>query len=487
MSWKSFHISSFFLLLLSFLFAANLPAQQAAIISGTVTDELGEPLPGVSVELKGAVPLKPETIYTDSNGNYVFRNASPGNYQLVFRLFNFVTVVKSMAVTSDTSIGLDVAMHLTLDAEVVVTGKDSFRNLAERTDSLDNLIGVADAASVGVVTGQQVDQRPFLRAGEVLETVPGVVISQHSGQGKANQYYLRGFNLDHGTDFSISVNDIPVNMPTHGHGQGYADINFLIPELISVVQYKKGPYDAEEGDFAAAGATHISYANSLPDYLAQATGGNFTHGRALLAGSPKIGSGYLLYGFEYSYDDGPWDNGDNFRKLNGVLRYSRLFGQSAFSITGMGYEGKWDSTDQIPLRAVENGEIGRFGNVDPTDGGKTHRYSLSTEWERNWNKSVTRVSAYVMDYKLNLWSNFTYFLDDQVNGDQFEQADDRTVFGGKITHRFLNKLGNFDTENVVGLQFRKDDITGVGLFHTKARERLSTTRQDDVIETGRRL
>jgi outer membrane receptor protein involved in Fe transport len=150
----------------------------------------------------------------------------------------------------------------------------------------------------------------------------------------------------------------------------------------------------------------------------------------------------------------------------------------------MGYDAKWDSTDQIPQRAVNDGEIGRFGNIDPTDGGKTHRYSLSTEWEHNWTKSVTRASAYVMDYKLNLWSNFTYFLDDPENGDQFEQADDRTVFGGKISHRFLNRWGNFDAENVVGLQFRKDDINEVGLFHTVARQRLSTTRQDDVIETG---
>src|SRR5207253_75809 len=148
----------------------------------------------------------------------------------------------------------DATMHLALNADVTVTGKRTFANLADIANPEENLVGVAPSATQGAVTGRQIDQRPIRRAGEVLETVPGVIISQHSGEGKASQYYLRGFNLDHGTDFATAVAGMPVNMPSHAHGQGYSDLNFLIPELVSGVQFSKGPYFADRGDFATAGA-----------------------------------------------------------------------------------------------------------------------------------------------------------------------------------------------------------------------------------------
>lgn len=344
-------------------------------------------------------------------------------------------------------------------------------------------VGTSDSASVGRVTARRIETRPALRPGEVLEYVPGVIITQHSGDGKANQYFLRGFNLDHGTDFAIDVDGIPVNMPTHAHGQGYADLNFLIPELVSGIDYRKGPYYAEVGDFSAAGAASIHYANSPPHSIGSVTIGENDYKRALLAGSPNVGGGTLLYGIELVGNDGPWDNPENFRKFNGTLRYSRGDKADGFSVTGMAYKANWDSTDQIPQRAVDSGLIGRFGTIDPTDGGETSRYSLSYEQHHDFGGGRVVVDAYAIHSKLNLWSNFTFFTD-QTNGDQFEQAEDRTVLGVHPRVEFYNKLAGMDSIFKIGMQARRDDIEPVGLYHTVARQRIGTTREDKVVETS---
>ena len=178
-------------------------------------------------------------------------------------------------------------------------------------DRADNLVGTARSASEGAVGHQQIESRPLLRPAEVLEAVPGLIATQHSGTGKANQYFLRGFNLDHGTDFATFFNGIPVNLPSHGHGQGYTDLNFLIPELIQEVDYKKGPYYADVGDFSSAGAVNLRYFDILPQGIAKAEGGQFDYGRLLLADSPAVGEGRLLYALEGLFNGGPWDNPDD--------------------------------------------------------------------------------------------------------------------------------------------------------------------------------
>ncbi len=345
-------------------------------------------------------------------------------------------------------------------------------------------VGTSDSASEGRVTARRVETRPALRPGEVLEYVPGVIITQHSGDGKANQYFLRGFNLDHGTDFSISVAGMPVNMPTHAHGQGYADLNFLIPELVSGIDYRKGPYYAEVGDFSAAGAADIQYANSLPHTIGSVTIGEHDYKRALLAGSPNVAGGTLLYGIELVGQDGPWDNPENFRKFNSALRYSRGDKADGFTVTGMAYKANWDATDQIPQRAVDAGLIDRFGTIDPTDGGETSRYSLSYEQHRDFSGGRIVVDAYAIRSTLNLWSNFTYFLDDPVNGDQFEQSERRTVLGVHPRVEFYNKLAGMDSIFKIGLQARRDDIDPVALYHTVERQIIGTTRSDTVVETS---
>ena len=354
-------------------------------------------------------------------------------------------------------------------AEIQVTGRAS------------DMLGVADSATEGVTGRQDLEKRPVLRPGEVLETVPGVIITQHSGSGKANQYFLRGFNLDHGTDFRVTLDGVPVNMPTHGHGQGYSDLNFLIPELVDTVRYKKGPYYADQGDFAAAGAANVTYVTSLPEEIVQVTSGRYGYGRLLAADAIRFQDSELLGAVEYGGNDGPWDRPDDFRKLNGVLRWNRGDAVSGLTVTAMGYDGQWNSTDQIPERAVREHIIGRYGLIDPTNGGRSHRYSLSAELRRSSTSSLTRASAYVVRYGLDLFSNFTYFLDDPENGDQFEQVDDRTVAGFQVERQWLSSWRGREIETFTGFQARSDDIAN-GLFHTRERFRLSTTRQDDVRE-----
>lgn len=350
----------------------------------------------------------------------------------------------------------------------------------------DSLIGTADAASQGTVTAKQLENRPLLRPGEILEAVPGVIITQHSGDGKANQYFLRGFNLDHGTDLAVTVAGMPVNLPTNAHGQGYADLNFLIPELVSRMQYKKGPYYADEGDFSAAGAVRIDYAETLKQGIAEIGVGSWGHRRLLAADSVKAGEGSLLYAAEYFHNDGPWQAPEDYRRLNAVLRYSQGSPSNGFNLTAMAYQGKWDSTDQVPQRALDSGLIGRFGTLDPTDGGETHRYSLSGDWRRTGENGITRANAYLIDYRLNLFSNFTYFLDNPVRGDQFEQADNRLVAGAAASHAWLGKLAGRDTEHTVGAQFRQDRIR-VALYSTEARQRWATTRDDRVDQSSASL
>ena len=351
---------------------------------------------------------------------------------------------------------------------VVVTGK------------YNNDVGTWDSASQGAITGEGIAKRPLLRPGEVLESVPGMIVTQHSGDGKANQYFLRGYNLDHGTDFATWIDGMPVNMPGHAHGQGYMDLNFLIPELIQKVGFNKGPYFAEDGDFASVGSARIAYLNTLPASLATLTGGSFGYRRALVAGSPDAGPGHLLYAFEFEHNDGPWENPSNFRKANGVLRYSHGTAANAFSVTGMAYAGKWNSTDQIPLRAVNSGFLGRFGTVDPTDGGSASRYSLSADWKQS-EGNVSRVaSLYAIRSKLDLFSNFTYFMNDRVNGDQFHQAERRAIAGGAFSQSWVGRVGEYQSVTTAGIQFRQDTLSPVALYNTAAQRRLSVVREDRV-------
>lgn len=350
-------------------------------------------------------------------------------------------------------------------------------------------LGIADSAAEGTVTGRQLAARTVYRPGELLEAVPGLMASQHSGEGKANQFYLRGFNLDHGTDLRTTVDGMPVNQRSHAHGQGWTDLNFVIPELAARLDYRKGPYSAWSGDFASAGATEIAYASRLARGIASLSGGQDGYGRALVAGSADIDrgarAGALLYALETMHNDGPFTRGDNYRKVNGVLRYSEGFANNGFHVTAMAYRAKWNATDQIPQRAVDSGALGRFDNIDPTDGGGAHRYSLSGAWARSSDASSTRISAYAIANRLELFSNFTYFMDDPVNGDQFAQPDRRVTSGFDASHAWHAHGADdaFASTTTVGITAQNDNIHN-GLYGTKARRVIATTREDHIVETS---
>ena len=322
------------------------------------------------------------------------------------------------------------------------------------------------AASEGRVDGDELRTRPILRTGEVMETVPGLIATQHSGSGKANQYFLRGFNLDHGTDFNTSVDGMPVNMPTHGHGQGYTDINFLIPEMVDDVYYRKGPYYAGVGDFSGAGSVDIRTRTRSEGQRLKLTAGGDDYYRALLYGGSQVGEGDLGYALESQTYNGPWEDvSEDVEKYNGLLRYGWDQGDTRYTTTAMAYSNRWDSADQIPRRAVRSGLIDELGSLDEDAGGESERYSLSLSWSNPRQQGT----IYAIDYGLNLWSNFTYFLDDPVNGDEFEQVDERGVYGGEVSFNNDLHLAGMPVTGRWGLTLRhvrRDEVsqTAAGLF-----------------------
>ena len=342
-----------------------------------------------------------------------------------------------------------------------------------------NLLGSAISASEGLIGQAEIALRPLLRTGEVLELVPGMVVTQHSGTGKANQYFLRGFNLDHGTDFATFVDGMPLNMRSHGHGQGYTDLNPIIPEALSAIAYRKGPYHADVGDFSGAGSAQFRLADRVEKGLAELSLGEDAYRRLVAVDSSRALGGDWLYAAELNSYDGPWRGlEEDLERFNGLLRHTRELGAGRLSVTAMAYDNQWNSADQIPSRAVAQGLISRRGVIDPTVGGKSSRYSLSARWhDQQW-----ELSAYSIRHDLNLWSNFTYFLDDPENGDQFEQVDERWIHGGSGSYRWEDSIFGRPVTQRLGLELRYDDIDEVGLYRSVERRRLGSIRSDAVEE-----
>lgn len=470
-------------LLLVLIASSYASAQTGGTITGKVADETGGVLPGVSVDIHRNGGDE-QNATTDETGTYRFENVPPGTAEVVFKLINFTVVRRTVTVAAGQTATANAVLTLSLSADIVVTGSRTFRNIADLENPAENLVGIASAASQGAITAKQLEARPIMRPAEVLETVPGLIASQHSGEGKANQYYLRGFNLDHGSDFSVTIAGIPVNNPSGAHFHGYADSNLLVPELVSGVQFKKGPYFAEDGDFSAAGSSNVNYVSQLERPLFTISGGGQGWARIFTAASPKVGKGYLLASIDAAHNDGPWVVPDDLRKLNGMLRYSQGDTQNGFSVTAQGYDADWYATDQAPRRAIESGLISRFDSIDPTDHGSTYKYSLAGELQKSTSKGSVRATFYGFRYGLNLISNFTYFLDDPVNGDQFEQEDRRTTLGGRLVYRRLNDFFEKHVESAVGVQVRYDNIGNAALYKTVRRHRVGTTRADAVDVTN---
>ena len=343
---------------------------------------------------------------------------------------------------------------------------------------------VPQLASQMIFSGADLNARPVARPGEILEAAPGLAVVDHADGGKANQYYLRGYNLDHGTDMATYVDDVPINLPSHAHGQGYTDLNWLIPETVSGLEVRKGPYFADVGDFASAGDLHVSVRDSVPQNIESVTVGSFGYDRFLSLGSTKAGGGSLLYAGEFDTYNGPWTTPNDVRKFSGLLRYSQGTATDGFSATAMAYTNTWNSTDQVALRALTTGQIGLYGALDPTDGGDTSRFALSARMAETLDDGSWKANAYLVKQELDLFNNYTYHLDDATNGDngdQFHQHDDR-VYGGVGASRTIDgSLFDRPTETVFGVQSRYDDID-LGLSNTVQRQLLSNILVDRVDE-----
>lgn len=342
----------------------------------------------------------------------------------------------------------------------------------------DDLVGVARSASEGAIGQEEIARRPLLRSGELLEFVPGVTITQHSGTGKANQQFARGFNLDHGTDLATSLYGMPLNMPSHGHGQGYTDLGLLIPELVESVRWRLGPYDARDGDFASVGAIDIDVVRSLDRGIFSLGAGSYGYRRTLLADSHRVGDGDLLLALELQALDGRFTVDEDYDKKNGLLSWST----ERFRVLAFGYDATWTATDQIPKRAVRSGALGRFDSLDPTSGGRTGWYGLTAEWTPDLGVPETRLVGYAFGYDLDLFSNFTYALDDPIGGDQFEQRDRRYTFGSDARQRYAVDMGAVPGELAVGVQLRDDEIHN-GLYRSRSRSRTGTVRADEIRES----
>jgi hypothetical protein len=442
----------------------------SAQLSGTVVDTSGAVIAGATVQVRSANGTVQRTAQSDANGSFILHGLAPGDYRLIVSNPGFET--KKILVTIGTT-GAPAPLRIPL----VVAAVSTTINVRGREDEL---VGVAESGSQGTVGAKEIQDRPILRSGEFLETVPGLIITQHAGGGKANQYYLRGFNLDHGTDIAIFLDDMPLNLPSHAHGEGYSDMNTVIPEFVERVDFEKGPYYANVGDFSSAASVHMEFFKTLPQNFVKLEGGLHYYGRAVFGASQKLGSGNLLYGAEETYYDGPWVHPDAYNKINGLLTYSRGDDDDGASITARAYHGKWNSSDQIPVTAQVNPTpstpygVGYFGTLNPTDGGHSQRYSLQGEGHRQGTNSESRIAAYIFYYDMDLFSDFTYYLVDHNRGDQFEQQDRRWVGGFDAHHTVFSTWFGRKMSNTFGLQLRNDWINN-GLYGTENRGRTTKT------------
>ncbi|AUX39865.1 TonB-dependent receptor [Sorangium cellulosum] len=357
----------------------------------------------------------------------------------------------------------------------------------------------SEAASRVSVGHRELELRPRLRPGDIIEAVPGLFAVQHAGGGKANQYFLRGFDADHGTDVAFFADGVPVNLVSHGHGHGFTDLYFLIPELVTGLDGYKGPYYANIGDFGTAGAVNLRFAEKLDESHAQLSVGQHGIRRGLAIASPELGDDLrAVVAAELYGNDGPFVSPERLRRLNVYLKATHDVGRAGkVQATWMSYASTWNGSGQIPARAVcgegEQGALNpppstfgqpcldRFGSVDPTEGGATERHAASLAYTTAWDDAELSALAYLVRYRFTLYSNFTFFSEDPVRGDQIEQNDDRVVGGAdfRFRKRYVHRGARFTTS--VGAQVRADDIEK-SLHHDAARERLEERSRAHVSE-----
>lgn len=335
---------------------------------------------------------------------------------------------------------------------------------------LDEIVIAEEVNVLNTFAKLDLETNPINSSQEILRKVPGLIIGQHAGGGKAEQIFLRGFDIDHGTDVSINVDGIPVNNVSHAHGQGYSDLHFVIPETINNINFGKGPYYANAKDFTTAGYIDFKTKNRLDNNTIKLSYGQFNTIRTLglfnLLDQKKSESAY--FGMEYIETDGPFNTSQNFNRVNLIGKYTTYFSdKDRLSLTASHFKSRWDASGQIPNRAVESGLIDRFGAIDDTEGGNTSRSLINAEYNTTVNDNTTfKGNAFYTYYDFELYSNFTFFLDDPTNGDQIKQKEVRNTYGFNTALSTQYTLGETKVETTAGAGLRYDNIEDVELSKT---------------------
>ncbi len=424
-------------------------AQGTATLRGSVADSLsGQPLVGVSVGLQG----QPGGTATDALGNFKLAGVTPGTYTLRVGALGYRGASQAVTLAAgETRVApFRIAASALSLAEVTVSQPRDPNQSVPAINQIDKLL------------------RPVNSAQDLLRLVPGLFIAQHAGGGKAEQIFLRGFDVDHGTDFAVSVDGLPVNMVSHAHGQGYADFHFVIPETVEQLKVYKGPYTARFGNFATAGAGDFSTKTRLDASQVKLEVGRFDTRRALvmldLLGnnnrhlfSKKAESAYVAA--EYNFTDSYFEQPQDFQRFNGLAKYTgQLSDRTALTVLGSHFTSSWDASGQIPESAVRDGIITRFGSIDPTEGGSTDRTNASAVLTTGLpGDAIIRQQVYYSRYNFNLFSNFTFFLNDEENGDAINQTDARNIYGYTGTYDRDDRLGSRSLHSTFGLGTRLDD------------------------------
>ena len=390
--------------------------------------------------------------HTNTNGEFTFENIHKGDTLKI------------------SHIGYEIAYYVVSDFS-----KQATITLNDKTILLNEVVILPKINALNLVTKIDIQTNPVNSSQEVLRKVPGLVIGQHAGGGKAEQIFLRGFDIDHGTDISISVDEIPVNMVSHAHGQGYADLHFLIPEIIDKIDFGKGTYYANQGNFNTSGYVNFETKESIRENTVKIEAGKFDYLRILNMFNLLNTENETAYlASEYILNNGPFESPQNFSRFNTIGKYTGyLKNNNKINITLSHFTSKWNASGQIPDRAVKSGLISRFGAIDDTEGGETSRTNLLFNFKKSINdNSFIKNSLFFSNYNFELYSNFTFFLEDPENGDQTKQKEKRNIYGFKSEYNKLIEHGanNFLIQAAVG--YRNDKIKSNELSHTLNRKTL---------------
>ena len=446
-----------------------------ATVSGKVLSSYNsQPMSEAGVSLKGTA----FKTTTDGIGEFSFKEIPARDYVVVIEKKGYYNLEKTIDLQGDQVLTLTLSVY----PELISLPEVSTITTVKSTQ----------AASSEVLSGVDLAIRPRNNAQEMLMLVPGLFLAQHAGGGKAEQIFVRGFDCDHGTDIATFVDGMPVNMPSHGHGQGYADLHFLIPETVNKMEINKGPYNVQYGDFATAAAVQFKTYDSLPRSQATVEIGStptnraFSSSRILLMGNIPTGTSKIssYVAGEYNYTLGYFEHDQKFGRYNLFAKVKGYISNStSISFEAAGYGASWDASGQVPERAVASGQIDRFGSEDPTEGGTTQRQNFVLALRNFHDNRQLDITAYYSRYRFKLNSDFTFYAVDSVNGDEIEQDDERNVIGVNAVYGIYEQIGGIKGKTTFGLGFRSDDIQNA-LWHVPQRSRLNAEQQAHVFENS---